>query len=126
MAEFVKTVPAKRIGFVQLGDGERLNGPLDARHPLHSAEMPPLMSWARSCRLFPYEADRGAFTAQQVIFDAVRETGYDGPVSCVNMCDVSLTRRSFEIFHAEQHKFDPALPKTVVARAVASWRRLTA
>jgi len=113
MAEFVKTVPAKRIGFVQLGDGERLNGPLDARHPLHSAEMPPLMSWARSCRLFPYEADRGAFTAQQVIFDAVRETGYDGPVS-------------FEIFHAEQHKFDPALPKTVVARAVASWRRLTA
>ena len=92
MAEFVKTVPAKRIGFVQLGDGERLDGPLDDRHPLHSADMSPLMVWARSCRVFPYEADRKAFTAQQIIFDAVRETGYDGPVSSVGDPDrVTLT-----------------------------------
>lgn len=124
LAEFVKTVPAARIGFVQLGDGERLAGPLDERHPLFDPAMSPLMAWSRSCRVFPYESDRNAFTAQQLIFDAVRQIGYDGPVSCVSELDGELTRGSFEIFNAEQHSYDQALPATVVSRAMASWQRL--
>lgn len=137
--ELVRTVPASRLFFVQLGDGERLRGPLDASHRLHDEKMLPLMSWScvlgivralltalsRSCRVYPHEAT--GFLNQQAVFDAIFRMGYSGAVSCVFAAtDPKLTPRRFEIFNADQYDRRADLPQLMAARAMTSWTRLVA
>lgn len=76
--ELVEKVPATKIFYFQLADGQRMSIPLT---PPEDPTVPLLRPWSRSYRLFPFETDRGAYLPVKEFTEAVRKTGYTGPWS---------------------------------------------
>ena len=76
--DLVKSVPARKIFYFQLADGQRMSVPLT---PPEDPTVPPLRPWSRSYRLFPFETARGAYLPVKEFAEAVCATGYRGPWS---------------------------------------------
>ena len=84
--ELVTNVPASKIFYFQLADGQRMVTPLT---PPEDPTIPPLRPWSRSYRLFPLETTRGAYLPVKEFAVAVRRTGYKGPW-CLEIFNDSL------------------------------------
>ncbi|GAK62690.1 aP endonuclease, family 2 [Moesziomyces antarcticus] len=77
----LRTVPADKIFFLQIGDARRMKQPL-APSPNADEPRPARMIWSRSNRLFPCEYKEGAFLpVREFVHAAVKEAGYQGPWS---------------------------------------------
>lgn len=79
LASLVASVPGDRIFFYQCGDAERMD-PRRFRPP-EDPEVPALLPWSRSHRLYPFEASRGGYMPAELVTAAVLATGYKGPIS---------------------------------------------
>ncbi|KAJ5568764.1 hypothetical protein N7450_011250 [Penicillium hetheringtonii] len=102
--------PAK-IFYVQLVDGERLNAPLDEKHPFHVPNQPVRMNWSRNARLFPFEESRGGYLP---IVDVARvffeDLGFKGWVS-------------LELFSRTLADPDPFTPADHARRGIDSYNK---
>jgi len=78
LKDLVERVPASKIFYFQLADGQRMSTPLTLPE---DPTVPPLRPWSRSYRLFPLETERGAYLPVKEFAEAVQKTGYDGPWS---------------------------------------------
>lgn len=79
LAGFVASVPGDRIFFFQVGDAERMD-PRTFRPPT-DPEVPALLPWSRSHRLYPSEIERGGYMPVHLVAAAVIATGYQGTMS---------------------------------------------
>ncbi|KAJ5908392.1 hypothetical protein N7495_001074 [Penicillium taxi] len=79
MKSLAATVPCERIFFFQCGDGQLVNPKtfLKSSDP----EIPALLPWSRSHRLFPLEENYGGYMPVELVTAAVLATGYQGPIS---------------------------------------------
>ncbi|KAJ5731787.1 uncharacterized protein N7483_006295 [Penicillium malachiteum] len=106
-----KIDPAK-IFYVQLVDGERLDAPLDEKHPFHIDGQPVRMSWSRNARLFPFEESRGGYLP---IVDVARtffdDLGFRGWVS-------------LELFSRTLANPDPFTPTDHARRGIDSYHKM--
>ncbi len=100
----------KKIFYVEVVDGERLDRPLDQHHPFHVDGQPSRMSWSRNARLFPFE-ERGYLPVVETL-KAILSSGYEGYIS-------------FEFFSRTTNDESPTVPKEHAMRAQASWRQLS-
>lgn len=79
--EAIKSVPADKVFFMQVGDARKLPQPLEPS-PNKDEPRPARMIWSRANRLYPGEVDQGAFMP---VTDFVRAVclgaGYKGPWS---------------------------------------------
>ncbi|BEI85755.1 hypothetical protein CcaverHIS002_0600420 [Cutaneotrichosporon cavernicola] len=78
MKELVASVPGDKIFFVQVADGQFMNGTLS---PPIDPSVPRLLPWSRGHRLFPLEETRGGYLPVLKFCEAVVRTGYTGPWS---------------------------------------------
>lgn len=86
----LRTVPADKIFFLQIGDARRMPEPLKPS-PSADEPRPARMIWSRGNRLFPCEYDQGAFLpTREFIQAAVKQAGYKGPWS-IEVFNSSLT-----------------------------------
>ncbi|KAL7661510.1 hypothetical protein ACMYSQ_000908 [Aspergillus niger] len=76
-----ETVDVKKVFYVQVVDGERLERPLDETHPFHVEGQPVRMNWSRNARLFAFEEDRGGYLPIEETARAFFDTGFEGWVS---------------------------------------------
>ncbi|KAL1903031.1 hypothetical protein Sste5346_000944 [Sporothrix stenoceras] len=79
MAALVAIVPGDKIFFFQCGDAERMN-PATFIAPT-DPDVPALLPWSRSHRLYPMEQSRGGYMPVELVAAAVVATGYKGPIS---------------------------------------------
>lgn len=79
LASLVASVPGDRIFFFQCGDAERMD-PRSFRPPT-DPEVPALLPWSRSHRLYPFEQSRGGYMPTELVAAAVLATGYTGAIS---------------------------------------------
>ncbi|KAJ5924073.1 hypothetical protein N7466_008260 [Penicillium verhagenii] len=107
-----KIDPAK-IFYVQLVDGERLDAPLDEKHPFHVDGQPIRMSWSRNSRLFPFEESRGGYLpildVAKVFFE---DLGFRGWVS-------------LELFSRTLANPDPFTPADHACRGIDSYYKMS-
>lgn len=101
---------AKKIFYVEVCDGERLEQPLDQHHPFHVNGQPPRMSWSRNARLYPLE-ERGYLPIIETL-EAILDSGYTGYIS-------------FEFFSRTANDPHSSVPQEHARRAQESWRRLS-
>jgi 4-hydroxyphenylpyruvate dioxygenase len=85
--DLVASVPAHKIFYFQLADGQRMLPPLT---PPEDPTVPLLLPWSRGYRLFPLETSRGAYLPVKEFAEAVCRIGYKGPW-CLEMFNISLT-----------------------------------
>lgn len=112
LRQLVTEVDVSKVFYVQAGDAEKLDPPLDDRHPFFAADQPARMSWSRNARLFPYEQGLGGYLPiESVMVAIVNGLGYDGWVS-------------MELFSKELWEVDPEIPARYAARAEASWEKM--
>jgi 4-hydroxyphenylpyruvate dioxygenase len=79
--EAIKSIPADKIFFMQLGDARRLPQPLRPS-PSEEEPRPAIMFWSSGTRLYPGEFERGAFLPVTDFVKAVTlGAGYKGPWS---------------------------------------------
>ncbi|PYI08579.1 xylose isomerase-like protein [Aspergillus sclerotiicarbonarius CBS 121057] len=76
-----EVVDVKKVFYVQVVDGERLEAPLDENHPFHVPGQPVRMNWSRNARLFAFEEDRGGYLPIEETARAFFDTGFEGWVS---------------------------------------------
>lgn len=109
----------KKVFYVELCDGEKLDEPLDEEHAWYNAEQPARMTWSRNARLFPFETDTGESMGQgrmpgylpvALIFDALLDIGYEGYIS-------------FEVFNRSLNQEGDSIVRTHQVRAAKAWRR---
>ncbi|RAH76592.1 sugar phosphate isomerase [Aspergillus japonicus CBS 114.51] len=102
MRDLVRTVPAEKIFFFQVGDAVKV-GLEEVRAWDVRGDTPRLLPWSRGYRLFPGEKDRGAYLPVEVVAAAVLETGYAGPVS-LEVFNHSLSEQDASVptVHAER------------------------
>ncbi|CAK7237387.1 hypothetical protein SCUCBS95973_009941 [Sporothrix curviconia] len=79
LAALVAVVPGDKIFFFQCGDAERMD-PATFRPP-RDPDVPPLLPWSRSHRLYPLEQARGGYMPVELVAAAVVAAGYKGPLS---------------------------------------------
>ncbi|KAE8259859.1 hypothetical protein A4X13_0g718 [Tilletia indica] len=103
---------ADKIFFLQIADARRVAVPLDPS-PNETEPRPSRMIWSRSNRLFPLEAERGAFLPIVDFVRKVEEIGYRGPWSV-------------EVFSDSIHEKGEGVPVTHVDRGYRSLQRLIA
>ncbi|KAJ5247764.1 hypothetical protein N7468_002747 [Penicillium chermesinum] len=105
-------IAGRKIFYVQLVDGERLDAPLDERHPFYVAGQPARMSWSRNARLFPCEESRGGYLP---IVDVARvffeDLGFRGWVS-------------LELFSRTLADPDPFTPAEHARRGIDSYHKM--
>ncbi|KAJ6151527.1 hypothetical protein N7470_007124 [Penicillium chermesinum] len=105
-------IDPQKIFYVQLVDGERLDAPLDERHPFYVAGQPARMSWSRNARLFPCEESRGGYLP---IVDVARvffeDLGFRGWVS-------------LELFSRTLADPDPFTPAEHARRGIDSYHKM--
>jgi 4-hydroxyphenylpyruvate dioxygenase len=109
MAALAATVPGDRIFFLQVGDAELVDP--KSFLPPKDPEIPRLLPWSRSHRLFPFEKDRGGYMPAELVVAAVLETGYTGPVS-------------LEVFNDSLALPDPEVPRVHAERGFTGLQRL--
>ena len=105
-------IDPEKIFYVQLVDGERLDAPLDEKHPFHVPGQPTRMSWSRNARLFPFEESRGGYLpivdVARVFFD---DLGFRGWVS-------------LELFSRTVADLDPFVPADHARRGMESYQKM--
>ncbi|KAI9372491.1 xylose isomerase-like protein [Aspergillus egyptiacus] len=101
----------RKIFYIQLVDGERLEAPLDENHPFYVPGQPARMNWSRNARLFPCEEERGGYLPVLEIARAFFDIGFVGWVS-------------LELF--SRTCGDPSLetPRVHAERGMESWRKV--
>ena len=109
----------KKVFYVELCDGERLETPLDGKHEWYNAEQPARMTWSRNARLFPFETDADEASEQQrmpgylpvaQIFDVLLDVGYEGFLS-------------FEVFNRSLNAEEEHVIRDHLQRAATAWQR---
>ncbi|KAK5104034.1 hypothetical protein LTS08_001918 [Lithohypha guttulata] len=109
----------KKVFYVELCDGERLDAPLDPDHEWYDANQPSRMTWSRNARLYPFETDSKEAAAQDrragylpvtQIFDALLDVGYTGYLS-------------FEVFNRSLNQESSQVIATHAERVSISWER---
>ena len=110
IAAFVATVPADKIFFFQIGDAELVDPAI--LEPHQGPDVPKLLPWSRYHRLFPMEAELGAYLPVELVTAALVAAGYRGPLS-------------LEVFNQSLHSKDPSVPRTHAQRGIKSLHRLT-
>ncbi|KAA8651981.1 hypothetical protein EYZ11_001751 [Aspergillus tanneri] len=113
LARLRKTVDPKRVFYVQIVDGERLQAPLTEDHPFHVPCQPARMSWSRNARLFAFEEDRGGYLPVVEVARSFFDIGFDGWVS-------------LELFSRTLADPDKDTPRVHARRGYESWRKLVA
>ena len=111
LAKMVKTIDVAKVFYIQVVDAERVNPPLDDKHPFHAEGQPARMSWSRNARCFIYETDRNAYLPAERVARAIIEgLGYEGYVS------MELFSRTLS---------DPAsnVPETHAQRGIEAWEK---
>ena len=104
-----ESLDPKKIFYVEVVDGERLDQPLDEQHPFHVDGQLPRMSWSRNARLFPFEA-KGYLPVIETL-EAILSSGFTGYIS-------------FEFFSRTANDPNPKVPEEHAKRAQDSWRLL--
>ncbi|OOG00948.1 hypothetical protein ASPCADRAFT_159364 [Aspergillus carbonarius ITEM 5010] len=74
-------VDVKKVFYVQVVDGERLERPLDETHDFYVEGQPGRMNWSRNARLFAFEEERGGYLPVEETARAFFDTGFEGWVS---------------------------------------------
>ncbi|KAK5049918.1 hypothetical protein LTR84_004037 [Exophiala bonariae] len=110
MASLVKTLPAEKIFFFQVGDAACV----DPRtfQPPKDQDTPPLLPWSRVHRLFPFETALGAYMPAELVAAAVLATGYTGPMS-------------LEIFNSAFDSHRETVPEKSATRGMVSLKKLS-
>ncbi|KAK7210905.1 hypothetical protein V2G26_018083 [Clonostachys chloroleuca] len=67
---FRKTCPKKKIIYVQLSDGEKMDPPILPGHPAYKEDDEATFSWCLYGRVFPLEAEEGAYFPLKEILQA--------------------------------------------------------
>jgi 4-hydroxyphenylpyruvate dioxygenase len=112
LAQLVREVDIKKVFYLQVADGERLERPLDESHPFYKPNQRARMSWSRNARVFPFEEDRGGYLPVMDVARAlVHGLGYRGWVS-------------MEVFSAGLAETRPSVPVEFARRAAISYARL--
>jgi 4-hydroxyphenylpyruvate dioxygenase len=111
IARLIKTVDARKVFFVQIVDGERLDTPLVEGHPFYVKEQPSRMSWSRNARLFAFEESRGGYLPILDVARAFFDIGFEGWVS-------------MELFSRTLADPDPRTPEEHARRGVESYKKL--
>ncbi|KAH7133712.1 putative 4-hydroxyphenylpyruvate dioxygenase [Dactylonectria macrodidyma] len=107
--ELVKTVDVKKVFYLQVVDGERMDSPVVRGHPFHVDGQPPRMNWSRNARCFMYEENRGAHMPCEDIAKAIIfGLGYKGYVS-------------LELFSRTMAEDNPNVPADHAQRGIKSW-----
>ncbi|KAF2724997.1 3-dehydroshikimate dehydratase [Polychaeton citri CBS 116435] len=108
----MSTVDVKKIIYIQVVDGERLDEPLVEGHAFYDASQPARMSWSRNCRLFYGEEDRGAYLPVRAILEAIlSDLGFEGWISA-------------ELFSRTLIDPSPSTPEDHARRAAESWKKM--
>lgn len=110
MASLVRTLPAEKIFFFQVGDAACVD-PRTFMPPTDS-DTPPLLPWSRAHRLFPFETVKGAYMPAEFVAAAVLATGYKGPMS-------------LEIFNTAFDAPNQEVPEESATRGVVALTKLT-
>lgn len=111
LARLVETVDVKKVFYIQVVDAERVDPPLDEKHPYHADGQPSRMSWSRNARCFIYETDRGAYLPVERVARAVIEgLGYEGYVS-------------MELFSRTLSDPAPNVPESHAQRGIQAWNK---
>lgn len=110
LKEMVEKVDVKKVFYLQVVDGERLNEPLVKGHPFYVEGQPARMNWSRQARLFVGE--EGAYLpALDVMRAAVEGLGYKGWVS-------------LELFSRSMAMKGEGVPEEHARRAEESWEKI--
>lgn len=110
LAQLSAEVPADKIFFLQIGDAKRMPSPLPPS-PNANEPKPARMIWSRSSRLYPCEAEQGAFMPVVDFMLAVMATGFRGPWS-------------IEVFNDSLSDSDATVPTSHATRARAGLDKL--
>lgn len=82
LARFTDSCPLDKVFYVQLSDGERFAPPLSHQHRFFQADFPPALTWSRHMRVFPLEAELGAYLpVAEIARTWLVEMGWKGVVS---------------------------------------------
>lgn len=109
----------KKVFYVELCDGERLDNPITPSHEWYNAQQPSRMTWSRNARLYPFETDPTEAASQgrnpgylpvTQIFEALLDVGYEGYLS-------------FEVFNRSLNQADHGAIRDHAQRVETSWRR---
>jgi 4-hydroxyphenylpyruvate dioxygenase len=111
LAKLVKEVDVAKVFYIQVVDAERVEPPLDDKHPFHGEGQPARMSWSRNARCFIYETDRNAYLPAERVARAIIEgLGYEGYVS-------------MELFSRTLSDPAPDVPESHAKRGIQAWER---
>lgn len=109
LASLASTVPGDRIFFFQCGDAELMNP--SSFLPPTDPEIPSLLPWSRSHRLYPLEESRGGYMPVELVAAAVLATGYRGPIS-------------LEVFNTSLNISGQSVPAEHATRGIEGLREL--
>lgn len=109
LSALAATVPGDRIFFFQCGDAELMNPATFL--PPSDPEVPALLPWSRSHRLYPLEQSRGGYMPVELVTAAVLATGYQGPIS-------------LEVFNASLNMPGNDVPPVHATRGIEGLRKL--
>lgn len=109
MASLVATVPGEKIFFVQVADAELVN---PKAFPIpDDPDVPELLPWSRSHRLYPCEPEYGGYMPVETVTAAILATGYQGPLS-------------LEVFNSSLIEPDKKVPQNHAHRGMAGLKNL--
>lgn len=111
LKKLVETVDVAKVFYIQVVDAERVDPPLDEKHPFHAEGQPSRMSWSRNARCFIYEADRNAYLPVERVARAIIEgLGYEGYVS-------------MELFSRTLSEPGTSVPSSHAQRGIQAWEK---
>lgn len=111
LTRLVETVDVAKVFYIQVVDAERVDPPLDDKHPFHAEGQPARMSWSRNARCFMYETDRNAYLPAEKVARAIIEgLGYRGYVS-------------MELFSRTLSDAAPDVPESHAQRGIQAWEK---
>ncbi len=112
MEQLVAEVDVQKVFYVQIGDAERLDQPLDVGHPFYSETQLARMSWSRNARIFAFEEhENGCLPIEPILKAIVQGLKFEGYLSV-------------EIFSRKLFDKDPAVPGQYAARGMKSWEKI--
>lgn len=82
LARFTDSCPLDKVFYVQFSHGERFAPPLSHAHRFYQADFPPALTWSRHMRVFPLEAELGAYLpVAEIARSWLVDKGWKGVVS---------------------------------------------
>lgn len=111
LKKLIETVDVAKVFYIQVVDAERVDPPLDEKHPFHAEGQPSRMSWSRNARCFIYETDRNAYLPVERVARAIIEgLGYEGYVS-------------MELFSRTLSEPGPDISTSHAQRGILAWEK---